>query len=136
MAPDSRRLLEGESVAAVSDSGSSPDALPVEKWRDSRLRSLVVLLGKDMPGNPFPPVVSILGLDVGVGSTDTTDLMGKTRSVANGLIAPKGNSEEGDAIGELMLCISVPCRLGLHNTPCVSEPHNFGSWERESETER
>ena len=136
MTPDSRRRFEGESAAAVSDPDSSPDALPVEKWRDSCLRSLVVLLGKDMPGKPSPPVVSVFGLGVVVGSTDTTDLIGKTRSVADGLIAPKGDSEEGDVIGELVLCISCPCRLGFHGMRCDSEPHRFWSWERVSEKDR
>lgn len=103
--------------------------MPVEKWCDSRVRSLVVLLGKDMPGNSSPPVVSVLGLGVGVGSRDTTDLMGKTRSAAAGLIAPKGDSEEGDAIGELVPYVSIPCRLGLHDVRCLSEPHSFWSSE-------
>lgn len=76
-----------------------------------------------MPGKPSPLVVSILCLGVGVGSTDTTDLIGKTRSEAEGLIAPKGDSEEGDVIGEAVPRISVPCKLGLQGTRCVSEPH-------------
>lgn len=134
--PDSRRRLEGESTAAASDPDSSPDALPVEKWRDSRLGSLVVLLGKDMPGKPSPLVVSILCLGVGVGSTDTTDLMGKTRSEADGLIAPNGDSEEGDVIGEFVPCISFLCKLGLHGTRWVSEPHSAWSSERAPEKER
>lgn len=136
MTPDPRRGLEGESAAAVSDSDSRPDALPIEMWPGSRLGSLVVLLGRDMPGKPSPPVVSILGFGVGVGSTDTTDLMGKTRSVADGLIAPKGDSEEGDVIGELVPCVSFPCRLGLHGGRCVLESLSLWSWERESERER
>lgn len=73
--------------------------------------------------------MSILGLGVVVGSTDTTDLMGKTRSVAVGLITPNGNSEEGAVIDELVPCVSFPCRLGLHGVRCVSEPHSFWSWE-------
>ena len=89
-----------------------------------------------MPGNPSPPVVSILGLGVGVGSTDTTDLIGKTRSVADGLIWPKGDAEEDDDIGELAPCLSSPCGLGLQGLRCVSEPHNFWSRERGSEKDR
>ena len=135
MIPSSRRRLDGDSLAAVSLSDSSPDTLPVEKWRASRLGSLVALLGKDMPGNPSPAVVSNLGLGVGVGSTDTTDLIGKTRSVADGLIALKGDSE--DIVGEPGPCESFLCRLGLHGTrSIVSEPHSLGSWECESEKER
>lgn len=129
----SRGLLEGDSAAADSKSASGPDALP-EKWRDSRLCSLVVLLGKDMPGNPSPLVVSILGLGVGVGSTETTDLIGKTRSVADGLIAPNGDSEE-DGTGELVPYLSCSCRFDLHGMRCVSEARQFWSWERESEKE-
>lgn len=129
MTPDSRRRLEGESAAAVSNADSGPDMLPVEDRCDSRLRSLVLLLGKDMPGKPSPPVVSVLGLGVGVGSTDTTDRMGKTRSEADGLIAPKRDSEEGDVIGELAPCVSLPCKLGLQGVRCVSGPQSFRFWE-------
>lgn len=82
-----------------------------------------------MPGKPSPPRVSILDLGVGVGSTDTTDRMGKTRSEADGLIALKGDSEEGDVIGELALCVSFLCRLGLHGVRCVSEPRKVLSWK-------
>ena len=103
MAPESRRRSEGEFVAAVSGCDSRPDALLEEKWRDSCLLSLVVLLGKDKPGNPSPPVVSILGLGVDVGSTDTADLIGKIRSVTNGLMAPNGDSEEDGGIGALVI---------------------------------
>ena len=107
----------------------------MEKWRDSRLLSLVVLLGKDMPGNPSPPLVSILDLGVGIGSTDTTDLIGKTRSVAEGLIVPNGDSEDA-GIGELVPCPPLSRGLDLPGTRCVLEPHRFRSWERESEEER
>ena len=92
----------------------------------------MVLLGKDTPGKPSPHVVSIFGLGEGVGSTDTTDFMGKTRSVADGLIAPKGDSEGGDVIGELVPCFSYPCKLGLHGMRCVSDLRNIWSWERGS----
>ena len=96
---------------------------------------LVALLGKDMPGKLSPAVISSLGLGVGVGSTDTTDLIGKTRSVADGLIALKGDSE--DVIGEPGPCESLHCKLGLHGTrSIVSEPHNFWSWGCESDKER
>lgn len=125
--PDSRRRAEGRSAIVVSDFDFSPDALPVEHRRDSRLLSLVVLLGTDMPGNPSPTFVSILGLGVDVGSTDTTDLIGKTRSVADGLIAPNGDSEEEDGgIGELVPCLSSSCGLGLHGPRPVFGPH--GNW--------
>ena len=135
--PDSRRPLDGESAAAVPEFDSCADTLPVEKARESGLLSSVLLLGKDMPGNPSPPLVSILGgLGVGVGSTDTTDLIGKTRSVADGLIWPKGDAEEDDDMGELALCPSSPCRLGLHCLRCVSEPDSLGSRERGSEKDR
>ena len=135
MIPDSRRRLDGDSLAAVSGSESSPDTLPVEKWRGSRLGSLVALPGKDMPGNPSPAVVSSLGLGVGVGSTDTTDLIGKTRSVADGLIALKGDSE--DVVGEPGLCESLLCRPGFHGTRSInSEPHSLCSWGCVSEKER
>ena len=134
MISDSRRRLEGDSLAAVSGSDSSPDTLPVEKWRGSRLGSLVGLLGKALPRNPSPAVVSSLGLGVGVGSTDTTDLIGKTRSVADGLMALKGESE--DVIGEPGPCKSFFCRLGLDGTrSLVSEPHSLWSWGSESEKE-
>ena len=135
MIPDSRRRLDGDSLAAVSGSDSSPDTLPVEKCRASRLGSLVALLGNDMSGNPSPAVESSLGLGVGVGSTDTTDLIGKTRSVADGLMALKGDSE--DVIGERAPCESLLCTLGLHGTrSVVSEPHSLWSWGCESEKER
>ena len=89
-----------------------------------------------MPGNPSPPLVSILGLGVDVGSTDTTDLIGKTRSVADGLIWPKGDAEEDDDIGELAPYPSSPCGLGLQCLRCVSELHWFGSRGRGSEKDR
>ncbi len=133
---DSRRRPDGVSTAAVSGLDSGADALPVEKWRDSRLLSLVVLLGKDMPGNPSPLVTSVLSLGVGVGSTDTTDLIGKTRSVADGLIAPNGDSEEGAGIGDLVSWLSFLCSLGLHGMRCVSEAPKLWSWGRGSEKER
>ena len=72
-----------------------------------------------MPGKPSSPLVSILDLGVGVGSTDTTDRMGKTRSEADGLMALKGDSEEGD------IMVSLPCRLGLHGLRCGSEPRKL-----------
>ena len=78
-----------------------------------------------MPGNPSPPVVSILGLGVDVGSTDTTDRIGKTRSVADGLIALNGDSDKDDGIGELVPCLSFSCGLGLPDPRCVSKPHSF-----------
>ena len=137
MTPNSGRRPERESTDAVSDFDSSPDALPVEKFRDSCLLSLVVLLGKDKPGNPSPPVVSILGLGVDAGSTDTTDRIGKTRSVADGLIAPNGDSDEDNGFGELVPCLSFCCcGLDLDDPRCVSKPHSFGSWGREWEKER
>lgn len=124
--PDSARRPESESTAAVSDFDSSPDALPVEKCRDSCLLSLVVLLGKDKPGNPSPPVVSTLGLGVDPGSTDTTDRIGKTRSVADGLIAPNGDSDKDNGFGELVPCLSFCCcGLDLDDPRCVSTPHSF-----------
>lgn len=95
----------------------------------------MVLLGKDMSGNPSPAAVSILGLGVVVGSTDTTDLMGKTRSEADGLITPKGDSE-GDVTGELVPCVLFPCKLGLPGMRRLSEPLNFWSGERDPEKER
>lgn len=64
-----------------------------------------------MPGNPSDPIVSALARGVGVGSTETTDLIGNTRSVAEGLIAPNGDSDLEDA-GELSICVS--CKVGLH----------------------
>lgn len=137
LTPNSGRRPEGESTDAVSDFDSSPDALPVEKCRDSCLLSLVVLLGKDKPGNPSPPVVSILGLGVDAGSTDTTDRIGKTRSVADGLIAPNGDSDDDNGFGELVPCLSFCCcGLDLDDPRCVSKPHSFESWGRESEKER
>lgn len=94
----------------------------------------MVLLGRDMPGKPSPLVVSILCLGVGVGSTDTTDLIGKTRSVADGLIAPNGESEV--VVGELVLCISYPSRFGFHGVRCDPEALRFWSCERVSERDR
>lgn len=135
--PDSGRRPEGEFTAAVSNFDSCPDALPVEKCRDSCLLSLVVLLGNDKPGNPSSPVVSILGLGVDVGSTDTTDRIGKTRSVADGLIAPNGDPDKDNDFGEPVPCLSFcRCGLGLDDPRCVSKADNFGSWGRESEKER
>ena len=133
LTPDSRRRFEVGSAVAVSDPGSSPDVLFVKKRWDSRCRSLVVLLGKDIPGKPSPLVVSILGLGVGVGSTDTTDLIGKTRSVAVGLIAPNGESEV--VAGELVLCASYPS-FGFHGVRCDPEALRFWSCEHVSERDR
>ena len=80
-----------------------------------------------MPGNPSPPVVSILGLGVGVGSTDTTDLIGETRGGAVGLLGSNGGEEEEDeGIGELVPCPSSSCGLGLHGPRPIFEPH--GNW--------
>lgn len=136
LGPDSRRRSEGEFGAAVSGCDSLSEALLEEKWRDSRLLSLVVLLGKEKPGNPSPPVVSILGLGVDVGSTDTADLIGKIRSVTVGLMAPNGDSEEDGGIGALVTGPTFSCGLDLHCPRFISEPPNLGSWESESEKER
>lgn len=76
--------------------GSIEDALLVEIWRALVLRSLAALLGRDIPGKSSAPVVSNFAVGVAVWSTDTTDLIGKTRSVAEGL---KGRE------GELMFCV-------------------------------
>lgn len=58
----------------------------------------VVLLGALIPGNPSS-IFSGLGAGVWDGSTETTDLMGNTRSVADGLMKgePAGGVE-GDVI--------------------------------------
>ena len=89
-----------------------------------------------MHGNSSPHGVSILDLDVGVGSTDTTDRIGKTRSEADGLIAPNGDSDDDDGIGELVPFPLFSCGLGLEGRRCVSEPHSLWSWERGLEKER
>ena len=71
-------LLEGVSSCPGSGLVST---LALDSWRDATVRSLFALLGNDNPGKASPPVVSILFLGVGLGSTETTDLIGYTRSV-------------------------------------------------------
>lgn len=74
--------------------------LLVECRRDWGLESPalpnVLFLATSIPGNPSS-LFSALGAGVCVGSTETTDLIGNTRSVAEGLT--KGDSE-GVAKGE------------------------------------
>ena len=79
--------------------------------------------------------MSTLALGVGVGSTDTTDRIGKTRSEADGLIAPNEDSNEDDGIGELVPWLLLSCGFDLQGWRCVSKPHNFCSWEGGSEKE-
>lgn len=73
-------LLRLEGVSSSPRSGVV-STLALESWRDATVRSLFALLGNDSPGKKSPPVVSILFLGVGLGSTETTDLIGYTRSV-------------------------------------------------------
>ena len=77
-----------------------------------------------MPGKPSAGVVSALARGVGLGSTETTDLIGKTRSVAEGLIAPNGESDlEEDTGDEVSACVS--CKDGRHGVRRSSELHKY-----------
>ncbi len=115
-ASDSRRRVEGESTSVISGVDSMEGALPVEHWREPFFRLLVALLSSEILGKLSPPVVSLFAVDVIPGSIETTDLIGKTRSVAEGLKGPEGESKESD-MGEPM-----PCMLGFHGV-------ERGSWE-------
>ena len=94
---DSLRRFEGESTGPTP--GVDSTELPLEDGRVPTLRSLVSLLGRDVPGKSSPPAEFTLGFGVVVGSTDTTDRIGNTRSMAEGLIALNGDS--GPDNGEL-----------------------------------
>lgn len=86
--------------SAGSDDLSTNGELLVGCWPNSGRRSakivLLMLLGSTIPEKPSPLYLSGLLRGVGAGSTDTTDLIGKTRSVADGLNWSKGESELGD----------------------------------------
>ena len=97
------------------------------------MRSLVALFGNDSPGKPSPPVVSILFLGVGLGSTETTDLIGYTRSVTWGLIWPKGELLGPDN-GELRPFLSS--KLDLADVSCGLESQDCWACGRGSENER
>lgn len=60
----------------------------------------VDLLGKAMPGKPSSPC-SDLGTGVWVGSTDTTDLIGNTRSSLE--VPMKDDSDTDAEKGELLM---------------------------------
>ena len=79
------------------------------------------LEGPTIPGNPSDVPDSPLAMGVGVGSTETTDLMGKTRSVAEGLIGPKGESDLEDGEERSTCCASD--RSDLHGVRRWSESH-------------
>ena len=61
---------------------------------------MVALAGVPVPEIPSSLVVPTLDIGDGFGSTETTDLMGKTRSLAEELNRPRDESRE-DAVGEL-----------------------------------
>lgn len=95
------------------------------------MRSLDELLDRDIPGKPSKPALSDLAIGVAVRSTETTDLIGKTRSVVEGLSWSEGVSEGFD-IGELRVC-----NLGSRGPDCIPvELHNECSCERDPENER
>ena len=68
-------------------------------------------LSEPMPGYSSPAVPSSRFIGVGLGSTDTTDLTGKTRSVIDEPISSKGEDiillEKGETT------VAVRCRGGL-----------------------
>lgn len=84
----------------------------------SRLEGLLV--GGTMPGNSSAPIASALIRGVGLGSTETTDRIGKTRSVAEGLIAPNGESALEEGEGPSTNCGSG--RVGRHGVRLGSGP--------------
>ena len=89
------RDLEGVSDA-ISGVEEVECTLLVEKWRGLCLPSVLALMGATIPGKASPDIVLILvAPGVGLGSTDTTDRIGKTRSVASGLNASKEDSLAG-----------------------------------------
>jgi len=86
------------------------------------LESLAALFGKDIPGKLSLSFLSVLAVGVAAWSTDTTELMGKTRSVAEGLRGPEGESTRLE-MGELKSCI-----FDFHGVECGSlEPHEVRS---------
>ena len=97
------------------------------------LLSVPVLADAVMPGKPSPLSVSYFGPGVGVGSTETTLLIGNTRSVADGLNWLYGESETGD-VGEAAGCVS--CTLDLHGVRSDSAPKDWRCRECNSEDER
>lgn len=109
---------------------STEGVLPVETWRELDFRSLAALLGRDIPGKLLPPLVSNLAVGVAAESTETTDLIGKTRSVAEGLNGPYEESTESE-VSEL-----VSCMLGKHSVEgCSLAPRNARSLDFDSEFE-
>lgn len=117
-ASDSRSRCEGESTGIIVVVNSAGGALPVKICRVPILESLAALFGKDNPGKLSVSLLSVLAVGVAAGSTDTTELMGKTRSVAKGLRGPEGESTRSE-MGELKSCI-----FGFHVVERSSlEPH-------------
>ena len=110
-----RRLLEGVSICGSSV--SSDGALLSECWRDCDLETAI-------PGKWSPLMVSARLNGVGLGSTDTTDRIGKTRSLVVGLDGPNGESEEFDG-GEVRPC--RPWNAGFRVGIGPSKPKGDGS---------
>ena len=77
--------------------GGPPGGCGREVGYNSPRPPAVFLLGRAIPGKHSSPC-SDLGTGVCIGSTDTTDLIGKTRSSADGFM--KGESDR-DEKGEL-----------------------------------
>ena len=86
--------LDGDSDGSDSEADSFWLPVPVAALRTSDLPPLAVLLDTDMPGKLSLSVLSSLATGVALGSTETTDLMGKTRSVVDEFNRSKGELDE------------------------------------------